>query len=134
MVEKKEKIVRLFWQKLVQKYFDFCRENFGMKPSFDGSAPRDFARLYDELKIRVEEEGIEWDYENAEQSLLLFLTTANEDKWLHENFMLFNLNRHKDKIFFKMKTLSKRNGTEIVRNFGKKPIPKINPEGGFGEL
>lgn len=134
MAEKKKKVVRVYWQKLVQKYFEFCRENFGMKPSFDGSAPRDFGSLYDELKTRVEEEGLEWTYEVAEAGLLLFLKLAHEDPWLKENFMLFNLNRHKDKIFFKMKTLSKRNGTEIVRNFGKKPIPKINPEGGFGEL
>lgn len=112
MAEKKEKIVRVYWQKLVQKYFEFCRENFGMKPSFDGSAPRDFAGLYDELKIRVEEEGMEWTYEIAESSLLLFLKFAFEDKWLNENFMLFNLNRHKDKIFFKMKTVSNGKSTD----------------------
>lgn len=106
MAEKKKKVVRVYWQKLVQKYFEFCRENFGMKPSFDGSAPRDFGSLYDELKIRVEEEGMEWTYEIAESSLLLFLKFAFEDKWLNENFMLFNLNRHKDKIFFKMKNVS----------------------------
>lgn len=106
MTAKKEKIIREHWQKFVQKYFEFCRKKFGINPSFDGSSPRDLSGIYDGLKLKVEEEMIEWNEEAAVAGLEFFLEVAYEDKWTQENFMLFILNRHKDKIFFKMKKLS----------------------------
>lgn len=106
MTAKKEKAIRVHWQKFVEKYFEFCREKFGLNPIFDGSSPRDLAGIYDGLKINVEAEGIEWGLESATAGLGLFLQIAYDDKWTQENFMLFILNRHKDKIFFKMKKMS----------------------------
>lgn len=106
MTAKKEKVVRDFWQKFVQKFYEFCRKKFGINPSFDGSSPRDLAGIYDSLKLKVEEEGIEWNEEAAVAGLDFFLEVAYEDKWTQDNFMLFLLNRHKDKVFFKMKKLS----------------------------
>jgi len=106
MTTKKEKVVRLFWQDFVKKFYEFCRENFGTNPSFDGSSPRDLAGIYDGLKLKLDDEGIEWNKENAIIGLGMFFKVAYDEPWYKENFMLFILNRHKDKIFFKMKKLS----------------------------
>jgi hypothetical protein len=101
---------REFWQPLVKILFDFCEDKFGDKPSFDGSAPKDMGLIIDAIKTKCDEKNIAWTEEMAKRSWLLFLQTCYDDKWLHDNFLLLNLNRQKDKIFFKLKSIQK-NGT-----------------------
>lgn len=96
--QKKEPIP--FWNELVQVYFTFCRDKFNEPPSFDGSAPRDMKTIIASLKKRCEEKGIEWSLLEATVRWGKFLDFAFQDKWLKENFMLSNINRQKDKIFF----------------------------------
>jgi len=101
--EKKEKFVRLFWDKFVSEYFSFCFEKFGERPSFDGSSPRDLGMIYDAIKKKAEEKKMIWNEDLGLRSLKVFLEYCFKDGWLHKNFLLFNLNRQKDKIFFQIK-------------------------------
>lgn len=103
MRKKNTEVVRPFWQALVKIFFSFCEEKFGEKPSFDGSAPKDMGFIVDAIKSKAEEKGLEWSEEMAKKSWLLFLQTCHDDKWLFENFLLSNMNRQKDRIFFKLK-------------------------------
>lgn len=120
-----------FFKDLVEIYFSFFEKKFGFKPSFDGSAPRDLKLILDAMEKRSTEKGFEWTKQLADQMLNAFLEEAHKDLWLRDNFLLQNLNRQKDKLFFKIK--SKNNGTskeqftrtgvmdEISRRYGKQP-------------
>jgi len=89
-----------FWNELVETYFAFCRNNFHENPSFDGSAPRDLKNIITALHKRSEIKGWEWTERDACQRLYLFLNECYKDEWLRKNFLLSNINRQKDKIFF----------------------------------
>jgi hypothetical protein len=101
---KKEK--EPFWNELVEVYFNFCIDKFGDKPSFDGSAPRDLKNIIISLHTRAIEKQIEWTDEVATKRFFKFLEFAYMDNWLSQNFMLFNINRQKDKIFFNISKLN----------------------------
>lgn len=101
----KEKKIRQHWQKIVSTYFEFCREKFGENPSFDGCCPRDLGMIIDAIEKKAVEKNIEWSESTAIKSLNIFLDYSFKDEWLQKNFLLFNLNRQKDKIFYKIKSV-----------------------------
>lgn len=98
---------RKFWPKLVTVFFNFCVDVFGEKPSFNGSAAKSMGEIIDSIELKCREKEIEYTEDMACRSWKLFLITAHEDKWLQENFVLTNLNKFKDKIFFKLSKQSK---------------------------
>jgi hypothetical protein len=100
---KKEKFVEPFFKELVSVYFTFCRNKFGEDPTFDGSSPRDFKSIITTLRSRATSSDIEWNLDTATTRLHNFLTYAYNDAWLRKNFLLFNINRQKDKIFFNIR-------------------------------
>ena len=93
----------LYWNELVAVYFDFCREKFNEDPSFDGSSPRDMKAIIKSLRERADKNNIQWSLEIALSRFRKFLEFAFQDKWLSQNFLLFNINRQKDKIFFNIR-------------------------------
>ena len=97
------KAITPFWQELVGVYFAFCREKFDEVPSFDGSAPRDLKAILKSLQERAEKSGIEWTLDVAKKRLFTFLEFSFQDQWLSKNWLLSNLNRQKDKIFFNIR-------------------------------
>ena len=108
----KEKKITKHWQKLVETFFDFYEKKFdGEKPSFDGSAPRDLKSIAEVLEKRAQAANVEWTEENAITRLNLFLDAAHKVDWLRDNFLLFNLNRQKDKIFLTVKKISNGEST-----------------------
>lgn len=103
----KEKKITKHWQQLVETFFNFYEKKFdGEKPSFDGSAPRDLKSIAEVLEKRAQAANVEWTEENAIIRLNLFLDAAYKVDWLRDNFLLFNLNRQKDKIFLTIKKIS----------------------------
>lgn len=122
-MQKKEKKIRCHWQKIIAAYFDFCRQKFDENPSFDGSSPRDLGMIVDAIEKKAAEKKIEWTENVAVRSINIFLETSFQDSWLHENFLLSNLNRQKDKIFFKLKSIkngnanSETNSTKHIGNY-----------------
>lgn len=115
---KVKKPVTEHWQKLVETFFTFYEKKFdGEKPSFDGSAPRDLKSIADSLKKRANDSGLEWTEEIATHRLDKFLDAAFKVSWLQDNFLLFNLNRQKDKIFLTLKKYS--NGQDATHIVGK---------------
>lgn len=119
MDKKEKKTPRLFWQKLIEVYFEFCREKFGETPTFDGSSPRDLGLLVDAIQKKAGEKKLVWTEELAVRSLRVYLDFAFKDSWLQKNFLLFNLNRQKDKIFFTIKNSmnEKSNSNQEQRKF-----------------
>ena len=100
---KKTKPVTPYWQELVGVYFHFCWLKFNDIPTFDGSAPRDLKYIVDALQKRAEKANVEWTLDNAKIRLNTFLHFAFKDKWLSENWILSNINRQKDKIFYNIR-------------------------------
>jgi len=101
MKQKKEKKApELYWNELVSVWFQFCKEKFNDVPTFDGSSPRDLKTIISTLRKRCEDTKHDWSYEAATGRFKHFLEYAFQDKWLSENFLLSNINRQKDKIFF----------------------------------
>lgn len=100
-----------FWNELVEVYFDFCRKKFGEEPSFDGSAPRDMKTIIKSLHERADKSNIEWTLNTAQFRFYKFLRFAYEDPWLSKNFLLQNINRQKDKIFFNIRAAINRQPT-----------------------
>lgn len=98
-----------FWKELVTVYFSFCWDMFNEKPSFDGSSPSDMHRIIECLKKRAAERNVEWTEETAKLRWREFLGRAFQDDWLKQNWLLSNLNRHKDKVFLNL--ISHKNGT-----------------------
>lgn len=99
--KKEKKPTEFYWNELVHEYFDFCKTKFKEAPSFDGSAPRDMKSIIQALRKRAEEKNLEWTQELAISRFRAFLSYAFSDWWLSENWLLSNLNRQKDKVFFK---------------------------------
>lgn len=110
--EKKTKRVKKepepFWNELVKVYFDFCREKFNENPSFDGSAPRDMKAIIKSLHERADKSNIEWTLPVAQFRFYNFLEFAYQDYWLSKNWLLSNINRQKDKIFFNIRAAINR--------------------------
>ncbi len=100
---KKPKIVEPYWSEIVKIWFDFCRDKFGDSPVFDNSAPRDLKGIIKILHERAIAAGDEWTLLNAQQRFSKFLEWSFKDKWLSENWLLFNINRQKDKIFYNIR-------------------------------
>jgi hypothetical protein len=98
--EKKEKKIEPYWQEMVGVYFDFTKSKFHDIPSFDGSAPRDLKNILQALRKRAEDKGIEWTQEVAIIRFRHFLEHCWMDRWLSDNWLLMNIARQKDKIFF----------------------------------
>lgn len=130
--KKKEEPPFEYWQVLVKTFFDFCEKYYKQKPSFDGSAPRDLKAIAVILKKRATEESVAWTKEQAAIRLQGFLIGAYKDVWLHDNFVLSNLNKFKDKVFFNKE--KNKNGTVNFTGFGTKPNLEIKPAGSFGKL
>jgi hypothetical protein len=101
---KKEKAAaEPFWNELVEVWFNFCQEQKKEKPTFDGSAPRDLKLIVASLRKRAIESGQEWTQELATTRLYKFLLFAYEGSgWLRENWLLLNINRQKDVVFFNL--------------------------------
>lgn len=100
--QRKKKFIEPYWDAIVGVWFKFCIDNYGDKPSFDGSAPRDLKSIMKQLRERAEERGIEWSELAAVTRLNKFLEVANTYKYLNENWLLSNINRQKDTIFFNL--------------------------------
>lgn len=101
-MEKKKtpKEKELFWNELVEVYFNFTQTRFNETPTFDGSAPRDLKNIIQTLRKRAESKGIEWTQEVATYRFNLFLDHCYQDEWLRKHWLLMNLDRQKDRIFF----------------------------------
>lgn len=97
------------WNELVEVYFNFCRNKFSEEPSFDGSAPRDLKSIIKTLRERAERSGHNWTLDIAQFRFNNFLEFAYQDSWLSKNFLLQNINRQKDKIFFNIRAAINRN-------------------------
>jgi hypothetical protein len=107
--KKKEKAVsEPYWNELVEVYFTFCREKFHEPPSFDGSAPRDLKAIIKTLHERATKSNVEWTLNIATFRFRNFLDFAYQDSWLKTNWLLFNINRQKDKIFFNIRAAINR--------------------------
>jgi len=119
-MKKKEKIVRQYWNDIVSLFFNFCEEKFGERPTFDGSSPRELGMIYDAIKKKSDEKQLDWTEDRALKSHRLFFEFCWADNWLQKNFILFNLNRQKDKIFFNIKNNldGKRNSEVSGKNSG----------------
>jgi hypothetical protein len=92
-----------FWNEMVAVWFNFCEEKFNEKPTFDGSAPRDLKGIVSTLRTRAEKSGLMWSLSLAQLRLKNFLLFAYQDsEWLRKNWLLSNLNRQKDSIFFNL--------------------------------
>lgn len=103
MTARKKKSVRPpepFWNDFVSVWFSFCKEKFNEIPTFDNSAPRDLKSIIITLRKRCEQSGHEWNLESATMRFRHFLDYCFQDRWLSENWLLSNINRQKDKIFF----------------------------------
>jgi len=119
------------WQKLVEIFFDFAEKKFSEKPTFDGSAPRDLKSIILALKKRADDSGVAWTEDVAVKRFTKFLEFVYGDPWLKENFILSTINRHKDKIFFRIKQNS---NAANIGSSKTKPVATINPQGSFGNL
>lgn len=106
---KKEKVIEPFFKDMVEVWFLFCREKFQESPTFDGSAPRDLKSIIKTLRERAVHSNIEWTSDIAKLRFKNFLDFAWEDYWLKNNWLLFNINRQKDKIFFNIKSSLNKN-------------------------
>lgn len=105
MKKKEKEPATKFWPELVKIFFDFVAEKFsGAKPSFDGSSPRDLKMIVTQLENRAVDAGEEWTVSVAQDGLRMFLERAYSISWLRDNFLLYILNRHKDKVFYSFKT------------------------------
>ncbi len=102
MPKKRETKVEPYWSEFVSCYYSFCKNKFSTIPSFDGSAPRDLKLIIQSLRKRAEEQKVEWTQEVAIARFISFLEYAFSDWWLSENWMLSNINRKKDTVFFKI--------------------------------
>lgn len=101
-----------YWNDLVSVYFDFCRTHLGDEPSFDGSAPRDMKAIIKTLHDRATTSGIEWTLKVAQSRFHNFLTFAFQDSWLAKNWLLSNINRQKDKIFYNIRAAVKKQSND----------------------
>lgn len=89
-----------FWNELVEVYFNFTQSRYGESPTFDGSAPRDLKNIVSCLRKRAEAKGLEWTEKIAIYRFDLFLQHCYMDDWLKDHWLLMNIDRQKDRIFF----------------------------------
>ena len=54
------------------------------------------------LRKRAEDKQVEWTHEVATTRFRYFLEYCYQDSWLRDNFLLQNISRQKDRIFFKI--------------------------------
>jgi len=101
--EKKKRVKKVpepHWQAAVSVWYKFTEQKKGTVPSFDGSAPRDLKAIIKQLRERAEAKNIEWSELALTVRLNAFLERAYTYNWLQNNWLLFNINRQKDTIFF----------------------------------
>jgi hypothetical protein len=108
MAAKKRKSPEPFFSSLVEVWFNFCREKFDESPTFDGSAPRDLKSIIIALRERAEKSGLEWTENVATTRLHNFLLYAWQDYWLSKNWLLSNISRQKEKIFYSIRAAVKK--------------------------
>jgi hypothetical protein len=102
-LKKEKKLPEPFFKEIVTEWFSFCRAMFDEDPSFTGSAPRDLKNILQALRERAEKSDIEWTIDIARQRFIHFLNYAWKQKWLREHWLLSNINRQKDTIFFSIR-------------------------------
>lgn len=98
---KKEKPIsdKPFWQLWVDTWFDFHKENKKEEPSFKGQDPKYLEVIYLNIKKRTDGKNPEgWTEEFSVKAFRKFLNLAYADKWLHEHFLLKNLETNFDVI------------------------------------
>lgn len=107
---KKEKApAEPFWNELVEIWFNFCKKKFSEPPTFDGSAPRDLKFIISTLHDRAVISDVEWTLEVATARFQKFLEFAySSSEWLQKNWLLSNLNRQKDAIFFNIRAAANK--------------------------
>lgn len=98
--KKEKKQPEPYWQDMISVWFNFCKEKYNDVPTFDNSSPRDLKNIIQALRKRAEDKGVEWTQEVAIMRFRHFLEHCWMDRWLSENWLLMNIARQKDKIFF----------------------------------
>lgn len=98
--KKEKKQPEPYWQDMISVWFNFCKEKYNDVPTFDNSAPRDLKNIIQALRKRAEDKGVDWTQEVAIMRFRHFLEHCWMDRWLSENWLLMNIMRQKDKIFF----------------------------------
>lgn len=98
--KKEKKQPEPYWQDMISVWFNFCKEKYNDIPTFDNSAPRDLKNIIQALRKRAEDKGVEWTQEVAIMRFRHFLEHCWMDRWLSDNWLLMNIARQKDKIFF----------------------------------
>jgi hypothetical protein len=105
--KKEKKPPEPFFKEMVELWFAYCREKFNEEPSFTGSAPRDLKIILIALRERAEKSNIEWSLQIAQLRMKNFLDFARGEKWLREHWLLSNINRQKDTIFFNIRAVTR---------------------------
>lgn len=101
-IEKKKKEKKPpteFWQQFVEAWFTFYKKKFNENPVFDGSAPRNLKAIVLALQKRATEKNVVWTKEEGLRRFNRFLSTAEKHWLIKDNFMLFIIDRHKEKVF-----------------------------------
>lgn len=91
----------LYWKILVDTWFVFYKERFGLDPTFNGQAAKSLKFIVDTIEKSVIKAGKPWTEEFAVSSLKHFLQLAHSDEWLKQNFLLNNLASKFDAIIQK---------------------------------
>lgn len=87
-----------YWQSLVDVWFDFGVEKFGVKPSFFGRDPKLFSDIVKRLRLRTVEKNKPWDEVSAPKRVRAFLDACFADQWICKNFLLKNIHTQFDKF------------------------------------
>lgn len=110
---KKVKEAEPYWSEMVNIWFKICQDKFRDKPTFDGSAPRDLKSIVKSLRERTESINIQWTEDVARQRLYSFLDFAyTSNHWLQTHWLLSNINRQKDALFFNLRKSISLNSVE----------------------
>jgi hypothetical protein len=80
-----------YWDKAVVTWFEFYESKTFFKPTFDGQSAKALKKIWTGLENISKQKNEDWDEGSCCRSLNSFLTTAYQDKWLNENFLLTNL-------------------------------------------
>ena len=94
----------MYWKILVDVWFVFYKEKFGVDPTFNGQAAKSLKFIVETIEKSVKKANKDWTEEYAAGGLKHFLTLAYSDEWLKQNFLLNNLASKFDAI------IQKRNG------------------------
>lgn len=115
---KKETVKTLYWQKIVDTWFNFYKSKFELDPTFNGAQSKNLKQIVGRLeklsKTVVLKEGgnPEWTEEYCVRILNKFFKNAYEkDQWMKDNFLLTNL-------YSKFDTIISKNGTATTGNSG----------------